>query len=532
MSKITQYLNEHILGEVTSSESVRKNNSKSGMLSVVPEIVIYPRVTNDIRKAARFSWQLAEKGHVLPITIKGNGSDQSGASIGKGIVIDVAKHLSNIIYINLKSKDQFVHVQPGMNFKYLNDVLESHGMSAPFYPYNPDSSTVGGALANNSAGPLSGQVGKIGDWVKRLEVVLANGDLIETSRISRHELNRKKGLQTFEGEIYRKIDGIIEDNKQVIEDNATKMANDNVGYSGIAKVKNRDGSFDLTPLIVGSQGTLGIISEAVIKTDFYNEEESVLVVLFNDINLAKEAVGVLAKYKPAVVELIDGRLIDEAKQHGKKYPLLGNVEKDSAIVYICFNDFSHGSRKRKVKHSLKKLAKFPATIITSNDHQVEELEAIRDVAVVVTQSDSKDDSYPSVVSGSSVPIASIGMFLESLKELEAKHHLDLPYIINMTSGAIFLYPKFQLQHVSDKQKAFKIINDYMELIAKTGGSFVYTSAEGRLKSAAAYAQIDSDVMDIYSKVRAVFDPFGTMNPGVKQANDLKTLVSHLDTNYR
>ena len=135
MNKIAQYLNEHILGEATSSEPIRESFSRdASILSIMPEIIVNPRVTNDIRKVARFTWQLAEKGHVLPITVRGGGSDQTGAAIGKGIIINTVAHLNNIIYISTKSKDQFAHVQPGVNFGNLNDVLNSHGMTIPSFP--------------------------------------------------------------------------------------------------------------------------------------------------------------------------------------------------------------------------------------------------------------------------------------------------------------------------------------------------------------------------------------------------------------
>ena len=103
MNNIALYLNEHLLGEVTSAESVRKQFSRDGsILSVTPELVAHPRVTNDIRKVARFSWQLAEKGHVLPNTARGGGSDKTGAAIGKGIIVNTLAHLNGIIFISLK----------------------------------------------------------------------------------------------------------------------------------------------------------------------------------------------------------------------------------------------------------------------------------------------------------------------------------------------------------------------------------------------------------------------------------------------
>jgi FAD/FMN-containing dehydrogenase len=286
MSKITQYLNEHILGEVTSNESVRTRFSRDGsILTIKPELIVSPRITNDIRKVARFSWQLAEKGHVMPITVRGCGSDKTGAAIGRGVIINTLAHLNNILYINLKGKDQFVHVQPGVRFSTLNEALKSHGVFVPAYPVSCDYNTIGGVVANNMGGKTSGRYGLIGDWIKQLEVVLANGDLIETTRISKRELDKKKGLQSFEGELYRKIDGIIEDNQSLIDDYITNDDRNNAGYPGIAKVKQRDGSFDLTPLLIGSQGTLGVISEIVLKTDYYSGDESIIVASFRGFKL-------------------------------------------------------------------------------------------------------------------------------------------------------------------------------------------------------------------------------------------------------
>jgi FAD/FMN-containing dehydrogenase len=533
MSKITQYLNEHILGEVTSAESVRKQYSTDGsILNITPEIVSHPRVTNDIRKIARFTWQLAEKGHILPMTVRGCGSDQTGAAIGKGIIVNTVAHLNKILYINLKSKDQFVHVQPGVNLGALNDTLSSHGMMLPTSPMSAPYNTVGGALANNVSSPMSGQYGQIGDWVKRLEVVLANGDLIETTRISRRELDKKKGLQTFEGEIYRKIDGIIDDNQQVINDQIDPNGRDNTGYSGIAKVKQRDGSFDLTPLIVGSQGTLGIISEAVLKTDFSNDEESVVVAVFADDKAARDAASIIAKEKPAVLEVIDGRLFDMAKAQGKKYPF-GDSDGNSvgAVLYISYNDFSNGARHRHVKHTLKKLSKLPASVLTSEDHQIEQLYAIREVSSTVILPEAKEESMPPLLDGASIPAERMEEFLASLDEFASKNHVTLPTHIEVLSGVVRTRPVLQLHHVSDKQKTFKLINDYMELVARHGGSYNVESGEGRLKAAASYVQLSTEVQEMFNEIRLTFDPYGTLNPGVKQSSDLKTLVSQLNPDY-
>jgi len=535
MNKIAQYLNEHILGEVTSSKAIREQFSRDGsVLTIMPDLVAHPRVTNDIRKIARFTWQLAEKGHIMPIITRGGGSDQTGGAIGKGMIINTAAHLNNIIYLNTKSKDLFVHTQPGVNFGNINDVLKSHGLIIPTFPTSYLFSTIGGAVANNATGVLSGKYGQTGDWVSRLEIVLANGDIIETKRISKHDLDKKKGLQTFEGEIYRKIDGLIEDNQQIIDEKISKNTRDNVGYPGIAKVKNRDGSFDLTPLFIGSQGTLGIISEIVLNATYYSADESIVVAVFDKPEVARDAADELLSLKPESLDLIDGRLFAKAENdYGKKF-MFSNIESgtdDGAILFLSFHDFSDNARKHKVKQAIKKLSKFDTKIFTDKDYSMDELHAIRGISSLVLQPDDDNDSMPPLIDGASIPANRREEFLNALAALAEKHHLELPVHIEWTSGVIRTRPLLQLHQVSDKQKVFKLINDYAELVSRFGGSFAVESSEGRTKATAAYAQLDEGVESLYAQIRTVFDPFGTMNPGVKQKTDLKTLINELNSDY-
>ncbi len=535
MSKIAKYLNEHILGEITGAKAVRERFSRDrSVLSIKPELVMFPRVTNDIRKAARFSWQLAEKGHVLPLTVRGGGTSDTGAAIGKGLVINTTAHLNNIIYVALKDKDHFVHVQPGVTFKTLNDALNWHGLSVPTIPETAAFSTVGGAVATNTGGQFSGRAGLTGDWVKRLEVVLANGDLIETSRLRKHDFNKKIGLQTFEGEIYRKIDGLIEDNQALINDKLSADDVDNTGYARIAQVKQRDGSFDLTPLMIGSQGTLGIISEIVLRTDYVSKDTVAMAAVVASIEVARDVVDALRGLDPDSLEIIDGALFDQARVSGKSYPFFSTTDSDNAIgavVYMQCNDFSEHARDRKLKKAAKILSKYNAIAVTSADHSVEELIAIREVASSIYNGDTGNDEYPPLLDDAYVPSDRQEEFSRAVSELADKHHVSLPLHIRVLDGVVFTRPALQLNKVSDKQKVFKLINEYAQLVEKHSGTFLANSSEGRLKANAAYSVIDEDLHHLYEQIRAIFDPFGTLNPGVKQTSDLKTLVEALRSSY-
>ena len=109
--------------------------------------------------------------------------------------------------------------------------------------------------------------------------------------------------------------------------------------------------------------------------------------------------------------------------------------------------------------------------------------------------------------------------------------MPLPTEENILTGVINVYPALKISSVSEKQKLFKLMNDIAAAVDKAGGAFVGDGAEGRLKANAAWAQLDPDIAELYTKIREIFDPFGILNPGVKQKNELKKLVSALQTNY-
>ena len=211
MSKVAKYLNEHILGEVVTDAAVRdKFATDASILTITPEMVVYPRVTNDIRKVARFSWQLAEKGHILPLTVRGAGSDDTGASMGKGGISATTAHMNHIFEYDAKQK--LVRLQPGTSVAALSDALLLQGTGIPVLSEDR-LGTIGGAVANDATNNQRNRYGTTRDWIHQLEVVLPNGDVLQTDRLSKRELNKKKGTQGLEGDIYRALDGLIEDNK-------------------------------------------------------------------------------------------------------------------------------------------------------------------------------------------------------------------------------------------------------------------------------------------------------------------------------
>lgn len=538
MSKISQYLNEHLLGEVTTNTAVRKQLSTDGsMLSLTPEIVVYPRSTNDIRKVLRFTHQLAGKGHAISVTARGAGTDQTGAAITQGILVTTTAHMDNIFEFD--TKQRLVRVQPGTNFGSLQTALKLQGCYIPSFPDSAAYSTIGGAVANNASGRLSGQNGAIDESVTELEVVLANGDVIQTSRLSKKELNKKKGLQTLEGEIYRSVDNLIEDNKALIDDQLDTGTIDNSGYANLRKVKQKNGTFDLTPLFVGAQGTLGIVSEMILKAEFYNNDEALVAIAVPDTNNFVDLVDELRALQPDALEVFDGELVALARTHGKRYNIFSLVDGESAtpgaiagLVLCSFRDFSERVRKRKFKKALKLSEKYGGIAEQAlKPEAIQEISALRGAVYAAVYSEEKSTIVPSLFRGIYLPHARFEDFRDAVTVLEKATGIQLPYSGFATDGVYSFWPQFSLRSATDKQKLLKFYDAFVKVVYEHGGSTVGEAAEGRIKSPFIEKRTSEEVVKLYTDLRTIFDPYGTLNAGVKQSVELRTVVAHLRTGY-
>lgn len=531
MSKVAAYLQEHILGEVSTNSAVLKSMSTdASVLEITPELVIYPRVTNDIRKVARFAWQLAEKGHVMGLTARGNGTDQTGAAIGSGASIVMPAHMNRICEFDPKQK--LIRVQAGLNSGALNDALALQGMAVPALPVSSRYSTVGGAVANNASGYLSGYYGDMREWVHQVEVVLANGDVLQTQRISKRELSKKKGMQNLEGEIYRNLDNLIEDSKQVLTSKLADDVRDNVGYTAITQVKRKDGSFDLTPLLVGSQGTLGIISEIILKTEFMSNDQAVVAASFATKESARDVLDQLRALSPVFLEYFDGALFDAAAERGKTYEISKSDDGPvRAVILIGFDDFNEHVRQRKTKKVAKLLEATSMKVLRANGPEATDLLAVRDVTTFALTPVGRGLAAPSLIDGVYVPFQRSEDFAIAVEALATKHHVELPLHGRMLDNIYYTRPVLDMQKVSDKQKIFKLLEEYTKIVDAHGGHVIGEAGEGRVKARFAHAQLDEDVEALFTAIKAIFDPSGILNPGVKQVVELRQLVSELRDTY-
>lgn len=517
------------MGEVMTSMAARKYfSTDGGVFEILPSMIVYPQNENDVCKTAKFSWQLAERGRILPITARGRGSDQAGAAIGSGIVVVFPAHMNKIIELDGRSGS--VVVEPGLVYSKLQQTLQTHGRFLPPFPSSIEFATMGGAVANNAAGEKTVKYGNTRDYTEALRVVLANGEVIETRRLSKRELNKKMGQSNFEGEIYRSLDALIDENKEVVHSLDLGVSKNSAGYC-LQQVKQKNGSFDLTPLFVGSQGTLGIVTEAQFHTELYNPATTLIAAFFDDIETAEKAVMELNRLpdRPSALEVVDDNLLNFLDQHNPNQ-LKGIIDKpfSKLIVLVEFDDHNDRTQKKMSKRATKIIEKYGGRYDLQTDKdEKEKLWKIRhSAASVITHVEGNSKALPIIEDGI-VPEGKLKQYMDGIYKIFDEYHLKVAIWGHAGNANLHMQPFLDLSQVGDRQKVFKIIDDYYSLVIDLGGSTSGEHSDGRLRGPYLKQLYGDTAYGIFQKVKDIFDPHGILNPGVKMnvtLDDVKPLL--------
>jgi len=519
VNKIAVYLNSHLSGNVFDKDSILETYSTDrSLLKIKPRLVAIPETTADVRKIVRFASQLSEKKYALPIAVRGSGLSKTGADLSSGIVISTEK-LAHVR--ELDAHDRLVHVQAGITLGKLNAVLAPHGLTLPVHA-DPHE-TIGSLIANTPRDAYSQHCGGIMNYVDRVEVVLSNGELIQTARLNSAKLTFKQSQKTFEGEVYEKLEDLLIKNSAVgdLPDTAR------VGYPALKHIRRNHGHvFDLLPVFFGSEGSLGVITEVILRLDVLPPRPHRLFAVFPSLKTAREFMDRTAeKLAPLSIELFDTKIFKIAEDYGKKPDLLTRKFEDGFITLISFND-KPGRSRRKVKKCLRLLPKsayvVSETVKNSTDFD--------DFAASLS-SYLNDGSLerPQLLHDFYVPADHLEDFLEDLGPLAKSHKKHLELYGCYSTGIYSLRPEFDLKKVDERRTALKLLRDFNDLLVKHGGALAGGLPEGRLKALVVYPDMDKTEKKLYEQVKKIFDKNHVFAPGAKTDYDVQDTVRHLRT---
>ena len=520
MGKIARYLNELIVGNVFDSPDILDAYAvDQSIVKIRPKAVAFPESTEDISKLMYFCNQMAIKDIKVPVAIRGSGLDEMGADLGEGIVVSTEKldHL-----LEADRRERLVRVQSGITLKELNTALSMYGLTIPIG--GRDSETIGGLISNCPSDAYSGKYGGIMNYVERIEVVLPNGEILQTCRQGAKTIAKIMEGKTAESKLYRKINDLIKNNAGLIQD-IKQGTHGSAGYPTIAQVE-RKGTLDLMPLFFGAQGTLGIISEVILLAVPMHNKKARVVATFKDYVGAQKFLEFMNELGPCQLDLYDINIIRSAKNLGKKLDVVSDRVEFSFVV---FGKFDH-----RVNTCLKKVESI-RNVLPRTAHLV--VECPEDKPKLDEFENSLESYLNQVRKGERVPLAvdfylpseNIMKFLDDLVVVEKTLNLELKFFGSYAASNYNLRPKFNLEDEDFAKKTLAFIRACNFIIERQGGSITGGSPEGRVKAIVTNPSMPGKETGLYQDIKKAFDPCGILNSDIKLNADSKYTIKHLRT---
>jgi len=520
-------LQARLLGTLTDHpDTLQWLSTDASIFSVLPTAVVYPQNTADVRKVVQYAAERAETGKPLSIVARGLGSSTTGASLDEGLVLAMPAHMHKLLRLDAHT----VTVQPGINLAALQQVLHTHNRWLPGLPDDAATATIGGSVATNAAGARSLKYGPLRRAVKSLKVVLSDGSLIKTERLSARELNRKKGHATLEGEIYRQIDSLLLDHPGLIKKHTPHVARNASGYA-LSEIRHPDGSFDLSQLFIGSEGTLGIITEITLATAPHNPRTTLVVGYFDSVERAAAAITKLRALAPSALELIDAATLEHIREH-RPADLEGLVpEKLPKIVLFAeFDDFSQVSQKFRTVRAQRILARNKAASRVATD-PVEQV-ALWKLRWTAGNRQTTSARQPlPFINDAVVPVDKLPQLIEKAAKLLTKYDLESPIYGHAGDANLTLAPALDLSRKRDVDKLFNLLREYAELVVSLGGSPTGSHGDGLLHAPHLAKLYGTEIAELYDAVKRACDPKSIFAPNHKTGATEAYARAHLRTEY-
>lgn len=521
MGKIAKYLNQLTVGNVFDNpEVLEKYSTDYSALEIKPKFVAFPESTDDVRKLVRFFSELAEKDIRVAVTARGGGHDKNGADLTNGVVVSTKK-LNKLLEID--PRERLVHVQAGITLKELNTALSVSGITIPISGHEDE--TIGGLISNCPVDDQMHKYGGISDYVERIEVVLSNGDLLQTERLKKYAAAKVASEKTREGEIYHKIAKLCYDKKSLIESIGEKER-DLAGYPFISKVVKRE-SMDLMPIFFGAEGTLGIITEVILRAVPLKNKTVRAIMTCKDLDTAISYMDMVAELKPERLDIYDLKIIQEARETGKN--LDGVIRKldDGWTVFTCFAEW--GNRNLRKIEAMKNHLPRGTKIIIEDKNNRQILDEFEN-SLVNYLSYVRDSERVPLLTDFSLPSYNLAKFDEDLQVLAEKTGLDLALYGSYASGNYNLRPKFNLEDTDFRKKATTFLRAGAYIIERQGGKLTGGTPEGRVKAVVTNESMSDTEKEMYQEIKKIFDPQGILNPEVKLGATSQFTLTHFRKN--
>jgi len=512
-------LAKQLQGEVYTDLSKRiQYSTDASAYRELPMGVIIPKNIDDLKTSVAFA-----STNNIPLIPRAAGTSLAGQVVGNGLVVDISRHFGEILELNVEN--HWVKVQPGVILDELNQYLEPYGLF-----FGPETSTsnrcmIGGMVGNNSCGSHSLIYGSTRNHLVSLKILLAAGSEAAFGPISNTEFDDKCKLNTLEGNIYRNIRDILtpqtnrDEIAQQFPDQAVKRRN--TGYAldilaNAAPFTHNGEPLNLSKLIAGSEGTLGIVTE--IKLNLVSlppKEKAVVCIHLKTKEDTFRANLIALKYNPGAVEMMDKTILDltrdNIEQRKNRFFIQGEP---GAILIVEF--------ARENRAEIEQLAAAMELEMRQNGYgyhfpaiwgaDVKRVWNLRKAGLGVLSNMTGDAKPVSVVEDTAVAPALLPSYMDEFAKLMESHNLDCVYHAHIGTGELHLRPILNLKDPKDVELFRTVASEVAHIVKKYKGSLSGEHGDGRLRGEFISIMVGEKCYGWMQNIKESFDAKDIFNP--------------------
>ena len=482
-------------------------STDASIYQMEPVGVVIPRTTADVQAVVDFA---AREG--IPVLPRSGGTSLAGQTVNHAIVLDFSKYLNNVLEVN--AAEQWARVQPGIILEQLTRQVASHGLQYAPDPTTANRACVGGGIGNNTCGAHSVIYGKTLDHIKELEAILSDGSTAHLGQLTAAGLESRLSAGGLEGDIYRGVLRIAREQKDEIDRTYARIQRRVSGYNLDEFVPGAGGPVNLARMVVGSEGTLCVVTEAKVNLVPRPTMTALSVLHFRSVFDASEATTRVLQHEPSSVEMIDKMVLDRCREALGQSRLLSFIEGDPGAMLLVEFYGETGDELTARMNALKAdIGPAYACVNILDRAGQAAVWNVRKGGLGLLMSIKGDAKPIPFVEDPAVDPAVMGEFVRRFDDIVKEHGTTAGYYGHASVGCLHIRPLVSLKSQDGIDKMVSIGDAVSDLIKEFGGSMSGEHGDGIVRGVWTRKMFGDRIYDAFRELKQTWDPQGIMNPG-------------------
>jgi len=482
-------------------------STDASVYQIRPLGVVIPKSRQDIIRTVEICNRFR-----CPLTMRGGGTSQAGQAIGEGIQVDTSKYYNRVLEIN--AEERWARVEPGVVLDQLNAQLAPLGLR-----FAPDISTasratIGGMMANNSSGARSVLYGKTIDHVIEQVVVLSDASIAHFRDIPRDATPRG---DTLEAACYRAVLHLARELSGEIERRYPKVLRRVGGYN-LDQFTDPAAPVNLAKIMVGSEGTLGVVLEAKLGLVPLPKAKAVMVIGFHDLLESLSAAPAILKHNPSAIEVMDKSILDNTRQNLALSRIHAAIIQGDPAATLCVEFYA--DRKDDLPPRLQALEQDLRSnnlgyyYHSENDPAAQaRIWSLREAALGLSMAMKQDAKSISFVEDTAVAPEKLSAFIGRFMAIIRSHQTTAGVYAHASVGCLHVRPVINLKSEDGVRKFASIAEAVSDLVVEYGGALSGEHGDGLVRSPFMRKLFGDTLYEAFREIKRAFDPHGILNPG-------------------